>query len=89
MDHHNNNTILINNRYQKLEKLGEGGYGRVTKCCLITQENELEKNTKFFAVKKYFLKKVKNATKIFEKLNKYLYKILNLLLMMKFSFKIA
>lgn len=53
-----NNEDLINQRYRKLQKLGEGGYGRVTKCSLLEEENDPYKQNKFYAVKKYFLNRV-------------------------------
>lgn len=49
---------LIDNRYRKFQKLGEGGYGRVTKCSLVAKENDKNTQDKFYAVKKYFLQRV-------------------------------
>jgi len=52
------NDNFIDNRYRKIQKLGEGGYGRVTKCSLAAEENDPNKQNKFYAVKKYFLQRV-------------------------------
>lgn len=52
---------LIDKRYKKIQSLGEGGYGRVSKCLLIDINSDKNKGTqeeKFYAVKKYFLHKV-------------------------------
>jgi len=53
-----NHEDLIDNRYIKLQKLGEGGYGRVTKCSLAEEKNDPNKQNTFYAVKKYFLQRV-------------------------------
>ncbi len=56
--HNDKEEDLINNKYKKIQKLGEGGYGRVSKCGLIQEETESHKNIKFYAIKKFFLQKV-------------------------------
>jgi hypothetical protein len=50
------NYKVIADKYNKIECLGEGGYGRITKCSLVNSEKNEE--NKFYALKKYFINRV-------------------------------
>lgn len=54
---------LIGDNYKKLERIGEGGYGRVTKCSLVNSTEE----EKYYAIKKYFMNRV-NKLKIIKQI---------------------
>ena len=51
------NYRVIGDKYNKIQCIGEGGYGRITKCSLV---NSNEENIyKYFALKKYFINRVR------------------------------
>jgi hypothetical protein len=65
-----NKDKIIAEKYNKIEFLGEGGYGRITKCSLVNSGTYSDSNTykdsninqenKYFALKKYFINRVIN-----------------------------